>query len=79
MPMTQGYDIPNAQAWVRRRIAQAGLPRPAAVHVVSSVKGAGVQALLETLHDAVEPHGDVWVVRIALLPQFVIWSRAALL
>ena len=50
------------EAWVRRRMAQGGLPRPSAVHIVSSQKGAGVRALLADLQSAVGTRGDVWVV-----------------
>lgn len=50
------------EAWVRRRIAQGGLPRPSAVHIVSGVKGTGVQGLLADLQAAVGTRGDVWVI-----------------
>ena len=50
------------QKWVRRRMAQAGLPRPSAVHVVSSTKQRGVRELLSDLQAAVGVRGDVWVV-----------------
>jgi len=50
------------QAWVRRRMAQGGLPRPSAVHIVSSEKGRGVKALLADLQTAVGTRGDVWVI-----------------
>ncbi|KAG7671412.1 hypothetical protein Ndes2526A_g02061 [Nannochloris sp. 'desiccata'] len=48
--------------WVRRRMAQGGLPRPSAIHIVSSQKGAGVKGLLADLQAAVGTRGDVWVV-----------------
>jgi len=37
------------QRWVRKRMAQGGLPRPSAVHIVSSTKGKGVRELLADL------------------------------
>ena len=48
--------------WVRRRLAQGGLPRPSAIHIVSSQKGTGVKRLLADLQAAVGDRGDVWVV-----------------
>lgn len=50
------------EAWVRRRIAQGGLPRPSAVHIVSSLKQQGVKRLLSDLQAATGTRGDVWVV-----------------
>jgi ribosome biogenesis GTPase A len=50
------------EGWVRRRMAQGGLPRPSAIHIVSSQKGAGVKDLLADLQAAVGTRGDVWVV-----------------
>ena len=40
---------PLPQRWVRKRMAQGGLPRPSAVHIVSSTKGKGVRELLADL------------------------------
>ena len=48
---------------MRRRSAQAGLPRPESVHLVSSTKHRGVYDLLEDLYRAAGSAGDVWVVR----------------
>lgn len=51
------------EQWVRRRMAQGGLPRPSAVHVVSSTqRRRGVRELLADLQAAVGQRGDVWVV-----------------
>ena len=50
------------QKWVRKRMAQGGLPRPSAVHIVSSTKQRGVRELLADLQSAVGLRGDVWVV-----------------
>ena len=50
------------EAWVRKRIAQGGLPRPSSVHIVSSINGSGIKALLADLQSAVGNRGDVWVV-----------------
>lgn len=50
------------QAWVRKRCAQGGLPRPSAVHVLSSTKRWGVRELLADLQRAAGTRGDVWVV-----------------
>jgi len=50
------------EQWIRRRVRDAGLPRPAAVALVSAHKGAGVRPLLAALHAAVGRRGDVWVV-----------------
>eukprot|EP00887_Chlorella_sp_A99_P007378 scaffold2.g7378.t1 len=50
------------EQWVRRRMAQGGLPRPSAVHIVSSTRRRGVRELLADLQAAVGLRGDVWVV-----------------
>lgn len=50
------------ERWVRKRMAQGGLPRPSAVHIVSSTKQRGVRELLADLQAAVGVRGDVWVV-----------------
>ena len=50
------------QAWVRRRIAQGGLPRPDSVHLISSTKQFGVKGLLAQLQRDAGVSGDVWVV-----------------
>ena len=50
------------QSWIHRRCRQAGLPSPAAVHLISSVKGTGVQDLLSNIQEMVGMRGDVWVV-----------------
>ena len=50
------------QSWIHRRCKQAGLPSPAAVHLISSVKGTGVKGLLSSIQDMVGMRGDVWVV-----------------
>lgn len=50
------------QAWIRRRCKQAGLPSPADVHLISSVKGTGVKTLLTSIQEMVGMRGDVWVV-----------------
>jgi ribosome biogenesis GTPase A len=65
----------RVEAWVRRRAAQGGLPRPAAVHIVSAGSGgagggggacggggAGVRRLLVELREAAGQRGDVYVV-----------------
>ncbi len=49
------------QQWCRQRARQGGLPRPSAVHTVSSLRGTGVPALLDDLRQLVGEHGDVWV------------------
>ena len=51
----------RVEAWIRRRMAQGGLPRPSAVHIVSSSKGSGVKTLLADIQAAVGTRGDVWV------------------
>lgn len=53
---------PRLEQWVRTRAKQGGFPRLSAVHLVSSVKGTGVSALLQTLRAAAGAKGDVWVV-----------------
>lgn len=40
------------------------MPQPAAVMLVSAVKGTGVDQLLIQLHREVGSSGDVWVVRL---------------
>ena len=40
------------------------MPQPAAVMLVSAVKGTGVDQLLIQLHREVGASGDVWVVRL---------------
>lgn len=50
------------EVWVRRRMAQGGLPRPHAVHIVSSTDGSGIPALLADLQSSVGTRGDVWVI-----------------
>lgn len=50
------------QAWIYRRCRQANLPPPAAVHLISSVKGTGVKNLLTSIQEMVGMRGDVWVV-----------------
>lgn len=50
------------ERWVRKRMAQGGLPRPSAVHIVSSTKNKGVRELLADVQAAVGVRGDVWVV-----------------
>ena len=50
------------QSWIHRRCKQAGLPSPAAVHLISSVKGTGVKGLLSSIQEMVGMRGDVWVV-----------------
>ena len=50
------------QQWCRQRARQGGLPRPSAVHTVSSLRGTGIPALLDDLRHLVGEHGDVWVV-----------------
>lgn len=48
--------------WVRKRMTQGGLPRPSAVHVVSSTQKWGIRSLLADLQSAVGGRGDIWVV-----------------
>lgn len=43
-------------------MTQAGLPAPASVHMVSSVKQFGVKDLLSELQKSAGMAGDVWVV-----------------
>ncbi|GAB4820166.1 hypothetical protein N2152v2_007212 [Parachlorella kessleri] len=50
------------ESWVRKRCSQGGLPRPSAVHVLSSTKRWGVRELLSDLQRAAGSRGDVWVV-----------------
>jgi ribosome biogenesis GTPase A len=58
------------EQWVRKRIAQGGLPRPAAVHIVSSHASTGIKTLLVDLQKSLgagrsnssDVTGDVWVV-----------------
>lgn len=50
------------EVWVRRRMAQGGLPRPHAVHIVSSTDGFGIPSLLADLQSSVGTRGDVWVI-----------------
>ncbi len=50
------------QAWIHRRCKQAGLPQPAAVHLISNVRGTGVKDLLSSVQEMVGQRGDVWVV-----------------
>ncbi|KAL4448813.1 hypothetical protein ABPG77_007530 [Micractinium sp. CCAP 211/92] len=50
------------ERWVRKRMAQGGLPRPSAVHIVSSTKNKRVRELLADVQTAVGVRGDVWVV-----------------
>lgn len=45
-----------------RRCKQAGLPSPAAVHLVSSVKGTGVKDMMTDLSEKMGSRGDAWVV-----------------
>lgn len=52
----------HLEAWVRGRLAAAGLPRPQAVAVASSVRGWGVPPLLARLQRGAGPRGDVYVV-----------------
>ena len=56
------FVLSDLQDWVYRRCKQAGLPQPAAVHLVSSTKGSGVQDLMTDLQEKVGARGDVWVV-----------------
>jgi hypothetical protein len=51
-----------AQQWVRARAKQGGFPRLSALHLVSSVRGTGVGALLQDLRAAAGAKGDVWVI-----------------
>ena len=51
-----------AQQWCRQRARQGGLPRPSAVHTVSSLRGTGIPGLLDDLRGLAGEHGDVWVV-----------------
>eukprot|EP00873_Tetraselmis_striata_P015974 jgi/Tetstr1/436238/TSEL_025082.t1 len=48
--------------WVRRHCKQAGIPKPRAVHLVSSTQSKGVSGLLKDLGELVGSRGDVWVV-----------------
>ncbi len=59
------------EQWVRRRIAQGGLPKPQSVHIVSSQSGAGIKTLLVDLQKSLggggargggTQAGDIWVV-----------------
>ena len=59
------------EQWVRKRVAQGGLPKPASVHIVSSHSGAGIKTLLVDLQKSLGgggrsggavQAGDVWVV-----------------
>lgn len=50
------------QQWVRARAKQGGFPRLSALHLVSSVRGTGVAALLQDLRAAAGAKGDVWVI-----------------
>jgi hypothetical protein len=48
------------------RARQGGIPKPAAVLLVSALKGWGVEELLIRLHREVGVIGDVWVVSMPL-------------
>ena len=52
------------EQWVRKRITQGGLPRPSAVHIVSSHSSFGVKLLIVDLQKSLMSGsgGDVWVV-----------------
>ena len=50
---------------MRKRAAQAGLPRPDSVHLVSSTKAEGIGRLLGDLKKLSGLRGDVWVVSSA--------------
>ena len=65
MPVQPDRDARRLQAWARQRAQEAGLPRPRAVHAVSSMRDTGVRDLLASLHRAAGGRGDVWVVRRA--------------
>ena len=67
-----------AQAWIRRRAWQGGMPRAEAVKLVSALKGTGVDDLLIQLHREVGTNGDVWVVRCHV-PGHAVLSRTCLL
>lgn len=62
------------QQWVRTRAKQGGFPRLSAVHLVSSIKGTGVSALLQTLRAAAGAKGDVWVVGAQVSGTWSVWS-----
>ena len=63
------------QAWAKKRIADAGLPTPSSIHMISSVKQLGVKDLLSELQSSAGPAGDIWVVRCFQgLLQRSIWS-----
>ncbi len=59
------------QGWIRRRARQGGMPRPAAVMLVSALKGSGVDQLLIRLHRELGANGDIWVVRHCTLQALV--------
>jgi hypothetical protein len=71
--------VPLPQKWVRKRMAQGGLPRPSAVHIVSSTKQRGVRELLADLQSAVGLRGDVWVVGAQVCSEacFCFWAPPA--
>lgn len=46
----------RVEDWVRRRAKQGGLPRPDAVHLVSSVRNMGIQKLSRELAELVRGH-----------------------
>lgn len=54
------------QKWIRMRARQGGIPKPAAVLLVSALKGWGMEELLIRLHREVGVTGDVWVVSMPL-------------
>lgn len=49
------------QAWVRKRVAQGGLPRPSAVHILSSTKRWGVRELLSDVQVRLAAVWVAWV------------------
>lgn len=56
--VSHGY----VENWVRARMKDAGLPKPAQVHLVSCVKEIGVKNLLQSLVELVGIQGDLWII-----------------
>lgn len=50
------------ERWVRKRVSEGGLPKPSAVHIVSSHTKMGVKSLLVDIQNSIGTRGDVWVV-----------------
>ncbi|MEW5317331.1 MAG: hypothetical protein WDW38_008639 [Sanguina aurantia] len=52
----------RVSAWVRTRLASAGLPKPEAVFMVSAVKMLGIRDMVDDIKSGLGFRGDLWVV-----------------